>query len=50
MCINVAEGIKLQCGREYGFSEKDARATQLDKLASNELPELPTNNLDIVKI
>ena len=44
MCIDAAEGIKLQCGREYGFSKSDARATQLDKLAPNELSGLPTNN------
>ena len=37
MCKDVAEGIKLQCGRKYGFSKSDARATQLDKFAPNEL-------------
>lgn len=46
MCIDAAEGIKLQCGREYGFSDKEARATQLDKLTPDELRGLPTNNLD----
>ena len=37
---------KLQCGREYGFSESDARVTQLHKLTPTELYGLPTNNLD----
>ena len=46
MCIDAADSIKLQCGREYGLSKSDARTTQLDKLAPNELSELPTNNLD----
>ena len=46
MCVDAAEGIKLQCGREYGFSEIEPRATQLDKLTPAELLGLPTNNLD----
>ena len=46
MCVDAAEGIKLQCGREYGFSEIKPRATQLDKLTPAELLGLPTNNLD----
>ena len=46
MCIDAAEGIKLQCEREYGYSKKDATTTQLDKLAPNELSGLPTNNFN----
>lgn len=46
ICIDAAEGIMHPCGREYGFSENDTQASQLDKLASNELSGLPTNNLD----
>ena len=46
MCIDAADGIKLQCGREYGFSGSDVRATQLDKLPPTELSGLLTNNLD----
>ena len=49
MWIDAAEGIKLQCGREYEFSKSDARATQLEKLAPYELSRLPTNNLDTEK-
>ena len=47
MCTDAAEGIKLQCGREYSFSDSEPlRATQLDKLTANELTGLATNNLD----
>ena len=46
MCIDAADGITLQCRKEQGFSKSDARATQLDKLALNELSGLPTKNLD----
>ena len=45
MCIDAAEGLKLQCGREYGFSSDEARATQLHKLTESQLQGLPTNNL-----
>ena len=41
LCVSAAEGVKLQCGREYGF----ARATDLTKLTKAELKDLPTNNL-----
>ena len=46
MCIDAADGIRPQCGNAYGFSKSDARATQPDKLAPNQLSGLPTNNLD----
>ena len=47
MCEAAAEGIKLQCGREYGFSESGEvpRATVLSSLSTNELEGLPSNNL-----
>ena len=37
----------LQCGREYGFADKNepARATQLNLLTAEELAQLPTNNI-----
>lgn len=47
MCLDAAEGIKLKCGREYGFYKSNARATHLDKLAPNELYGFLTNSLDI---
>ena len=47
MCTDAAEGIKLQCGREYGFSDSEPpQSTQLDKLTVNEPTGLPSNNLD----
>ena len=47
MCADAAEGIKLQCDREYRFSDSESlRATQLNKLTANEFTGLPTNNLD----
>ena len=45
MCISAAAAVKLQCGREYGFSDAEKRATDLSTLAANELEGLPTNNL-----
>ena len=45
MCTNAALGIKLQCGREYGFSDHDVRAIELHKLNKGELKGLQTNNL-----
>ena len=44
MCIAAADAIKLQCGREYGFSDEAQRATDLSKLSSTDLVGLPTNN------
>ena len=34
MCVHAAYAVKLQCGREYGFTNVSQlpRATQLDKL------------------
>ena len=40
-----AAAVKLQCGRGYGFSDCEKRATDLSTLAANELKGLPTNNL-----
>ena len=46
MCTGAAEAVKLQCGREYGFTSGEAiRATDLSLLNSNQLEGLPTNNL-----
>ena len=45
MCLDAAEGIKLKCGREYGFYKGNARANHLDKLAPK-LYRFLTNSLD----
>ena len=29
MCVSAAEAIQLQCGREYGFSDKPKLATDI---------------------
>ena len=44
MCISAAAAVKLQCGKEYGFSDTEKRETDLSTLAANELKGLPTNN------
>lgn len=46
MCVSAAESLKLQCGREYGFSDdgKELRATDLSTLTTEQLHELPSNN------
>ena len=46
MCISVAAALKLQCGREYGFSTgKELRATDLSSLAPEQLVGLRTNKV-----
>ena len=42
----------LQCGREYGFADKNepARAMQLNLLTAEELAQLPTNNIPSERI
>ena len=47
MCLNAFKSMMLQCGREYGFANKNepARATQLNLLTAEELAQLPTNNI-----
>ena len=47
MCADASRTVKLQCGREYGFTD-DAppRATQLDLLPEQELAKMPTHNID----
>ncbi|KAG1667875.1 Cyclin-A2 [Nymphon striatum] len=45
MCATAASAVKLQCGREYGFSEVKLRATDLSLLSEKDLEGLPTNNL-----
>ena len=47
MCVDASKVVQLQCGREYGIQqEEDAaqRGTQLFKLSSEELRDLPTEN------
>ena len=44
MCLDAADAVKLQCGREYGFTDKKQRATDISKLSSSERVDLPTNN------
>ena len=47
MCKAAADGIKLQCGREYGFAyaHQMLRATDISSMAESQLQGLPTNNL-----
>ena len=42
----------LQCGKEYGFADKNepARVTQLNLLTAEELAQLPTNNIPSERI
>ncbi|KAG1681420.1 Carbonic anhydrase-related protein 10 [Nymphon striatum] len=42
MCATAASAVKLQCGREYGFSEVKLRATDLSLLSEKDLEGLPT--------
>ena len=49
MCISAASAVKLQCGREYVFSDAEKRATDLSIMAANKLEGLPTNNLVTVR-
>ena len=44
MCASAAEAMKLQCGREYGFSDLPGRAADISKLSTGERTGLPTNN------
>ena len=46
-CLAAAEAIKTQCGREYGFANKNekTRAIVLSELHIDELEGLPANNL-----
>ena len=40
----------MQCGREYGFADgidENPRATQLFKLSSDDLKDMPTNNINV---
>ena len=47
MCQAAAGGIKLQCGREYGFADANQtlRASDISGLTKTQLLGLPTNNL-----
>ena len=46
MCSSVAESIKRQCVKEYGFADdgEHLRATDISKLTSTEREGFPTNN------
>ena len=44
MCVFAASSIKLQCGRENGFSDDAKRASDISKLTKAERSGLPTNN------
>ena len=47
MCTDAREGIKFQCARKYGFTDREPpQETQRGKLAANELTGFPTNNID----
>ena len=46
MCEAAGKTVQVQCGREYGFSNKsDVKTTVLTVLDSKDLEGLPTNNL-----
>ena len=47
MCLKAAKGVKLQCGREYGFDNTttDVQATILSDLDKAELKGLPSHNI-----
>ena len=44
MCMSAAKAIRLQCGREYGFSDKPKYASGISKLTPTERDGLPSNN------
>ena len=45
MCKNAAEGVLLQCGREYWVDDEAPRATQIHKLTEEERENIPTENM-----
>lgn len=48
MCKDAADALDMQCGREYGFGkfkDKEQRATKLYDLTTEQLKDLPTNNI-----
>ena len=46
MCFSAAEAIKLECGREYGFTDGEEQcATVLASEEPEKLVGLPTNHL-----
>ena len=46
MCKNAADGILMQCGREYGFSQDNSlRPTDITTVNIEDLKLLPCNNL-----
>ena len=46
MCKKCADGLKLQCSREYWDDDEKPRATQLHKLTEDQRKNLPNNNLE----
>ena len=48
MCIDFAEGIRLQCRHEYGFSDENeggSKSYQFRQTNKEELKDMPTNNI-----
>ena len=45
MCKKYADGVKLQCIREYWDDDEKPRATQLHKHTEYQRKNLPNNNL-----
>ena len=46
MCGNAADGILMQCSREYGFSQDNSlQATDITTLNIEDLKLVPSNNL-----
>ena len=52
VCLNASKSMMLQCGKEYGFADKNepARATQSNLLTAEELAQLPTSNIPSERI
>ena len=45
MCRLTAEGVKLQCGREYWKDERQPKVTVLHELPKDQLLNIPTHNI-----
>ena len=52
MCLDASKSMVWQCGKEYGFADKNepARTTQSNLLTAEELAQLPTNNIPSERI
>ena len=46
MCKRAAEGLELQCSREYWDENPESRATSIHKLTPEQRANLPTENME----